>query len=182
MNGGSAQGTVFEVTPTGEETVLHRFNQIGNLNEGIFPAGGLVEGKDSAFYGMTEEGGPLNQGVIYRVTTTGTETIIHDFNSDPDNFSYDGAIPIGDMILGKDGNFYGSTATGGTDASDVYPGSGAVIRMTPSGTVTVVGGTPDGVISAPYQGTDGNLYYACDGGVTGGDGAGRFRCGGPLLL
>lgn len=68
--------------------------------------------------------------------------------------------PSGSVIQGTDGNFYGTTSSGG-----VY-GHGNVFRMTPSGAITSIydfcpqTNCPDGQYPAtsPILGSDGNLY------------------------
>lgn len=83
----------------------------------------------------------------------GAYTVLHSFSG-----GTDGSSPAAALIQAADGNFYGTTASGG--ASDF----GTVFRMTPAGTVLVlhafVGGTADGSNpqAALVQATDGNFY------------------------
>ena len=148
-NGGShGIGTAFKVTTSGTFTLLHSF--AGGSSDGANPTGGLTLGSDGNFYGTTNLGGAGNEGVVFKMTTTGTVTVLHSFND-----STDGAFPWAAPILGSDGNFYG-TASGGAG------GQGLVYKITTTGTYTTVfpfdsvhGTSP---IAAPTQGSNGNLY------------------------
>jgi uncharacterized repeat protein (TIGR03803 family) len=106
-NGGaSGKGTVFKITPSGTETVLYSF---GGGSDGANPEAGLTQGGDGNFYGATYLGGAGNVGTVFRVTPSGTETLLHTFAGG----SSDGANPSANLVLGSDGNLYGSTYAGG---------------------------------------------------------------------
>jgi uncharacterized repeat protein (TIGR03803 family) len=149
-NGGSkGLGTFFEVTTSGTLTVLHSF--AGGKTDGANPTGGLTLGTDGNFYGTTTLGGTNLQGTVYKMTTTGTITLLHSFNS-----VFDGSFPWGPPIEGTDGNFYG-TASGGKGQD------GLVYKITSSSGAystiyTFIGTTGVYPIASPTQGTDGNLY------------------------
>lgn len=68
LQGGSApnpSGTVFEVTPSGQETVLHSFTE---GDGGGFPAeGGLSMDAAGNLYGATTSGGTYGPGVAFRI-------------------------------------------------------------------------------------------------------------------
>ena len=145
-------GTVFKITPTGEETVLHLF--------AAAPADGanpevLIQGNDGNFYGTTGSGGANNLGTVFKLTPGGVETILYSFKG-----GSDGADGRG-LVQGSDGNFYGTTGGGGVN------GAGTVFRLTPEGVETMLyafSGTsyagPDGAnpTGQLVQGTDGNFY------------------------
>jgi uncharacterized repeat protein (TIGR03803 family) len=148
-NGGSkGMGTAFKVTTSGTFTLLHSF--VGGKNDGANPTGGLTLGSDGNFYGTTQQGGSGSQGVVFKMTTSGTITLLHTFNA-----GTDGAFPWSAPILASDGNYYG-TASGGSK------NNGLVYKVTSSGTYTTVydfnqtNGTYP--IAAPTQGADGYLY------------------------
>ncbi len=103
--GDKHNGTVFKITTAGVETLLHTFS--GGA-DGKYPNGSLILGRDGNLYGMTSEGGDKNSdGVVFKITTAGVETVLHSFNFE------DGRSPMGSLIQGKDGNLYGMTKEGG---------------------------------------------------------------------
>jgi uncharacterized repeat protein (TIGR03803 family) len=106
-------GTVFQVTTNGTLTSLHSFEITIN---GINPLAGLTPGCDGNFYGTTVYGGTVTSGVvsgngtIFSVTTNGTLTKLF-------SFTYtNGSNPRIGMTLGNDGNLYGTTGSGGSNA------------------------------------------------------------------
>lgn len=123
--GSSDNGTVFKITPSGTETLLHSFS---NGNDGANPQAALTLGSDGNFYGTTYSGGNSNNGTIFKITPSGTETVLYSFGSKVN----DGANPQAALILGSDGNFYGTTNNGGD-----Y-GYGTVFVVTTTGTEAVV--------------------------------------------
>ena len=148
-NGPNSSGTVFKVTPSGTFAVLHAFT--GGIDGG-YPNGGLVQGSDGNFYGTTDAGGTNNNGTIFKISAGGAFTGLYSFTG-----NNDGANPYAGLVQGTDGNFYGTTAGGGTT------GSGTVFKITASGTLTSLyaftggsdGGAPFGKL---VQGSDGNFY------------------------
>ena len=133
--GGSevAGGTVFKVTPSGTETVLHGFDGAGGGPDGYNPYfAGVVFDKAGNLYGATDLGGADRAGTVFELSPTGTETVLH-------TFAYNdagGTGPLAGVILDKAGNIYGTTATGGT-GNNGY-GYGTVFKITPTGTYTVL--------------------------------------------
>ena len=120
--GASARGTVFRMTPTGVMNVLHTFTDNPDGNE---PTGALVQGTDGNFYGATQAGGTHSQGSIFKITPKGVLTILYSFcatSGCPDGFD-----PVGGVIQATDGNFYGTTAGGGTGVNP----HGTVFQITP---------------------------------------------------
>ena len=94
-------GTIFKITPSGNYSVLHEFN---SPTEGSNAQGSLVQGTDKNLYGMTNAGGSNGTGTIFKITLTGTFTLLHSFV-----YASEGANPEGSLIQAKDGNFYGLT-------------------------------------------------------------------------
>jgi uncharacterized repeat protein (TIGR03803 family) len=162
--GPSNLGTVFKITPAGVETVLHSF--AGGASDGSLPTAALIQGSDGNFYGTTSGGGPAGAGNVFRITPAGVETVLHSFGGG----TTDGSTPNAALILGSDGNFYGTTSKGGTS------GNGTVFRITPAGVETVLysfaGGTADGSTpnAALLLGSDGNFYGTTSHGGTGSNG------------
>lgn len=150
--GANNEGTVFQITASGIETVLHSF--VDTPTDGAYPNGSLIQASDGSLYGMTVDGGANDAGSVFRITLTGTETVLHSFAGG----TGDGAHPYGSLIQASDGNFYGMTEGGGT-----Y-GLGTVFEITPGGTETILhsfAGTPaDGANpeSGLIQANDGNFY------------------------
>lgn len=147
--GANGMGTVFSVTTSGTQTLLHSFK--GGSSDGANPTGGLTLGTDGNFYGVTQQGGSKSSGVVFKITPTGTITILHTLNG-----STDGSFPWGPPIEGSDGNFYGTASGGGNK------GSGVVYKVTSTGTYSVIYEFDVthgfGPIAPPTQGTDGFLY------------------------
>ena len=146
------EGTVFEITAAGIETVLHSF--VDTPTDGAYPYGSLIQASDGNLYGMTADGGANNAGSVFRITLTGTETVLYSFAGG----TGDGAHPYGNLIQASNGDFYGMTEAGGT-----Y-GLGTVFEITPAGTETILhsfagtpadGANPEGSL---IQANDGNFY------------------------
>jgi len=154
-------GTVFKLSTNGVFTPLYSFRT--NQIDGQRPEAALVEGADGNFYGTTSSGGPGGGGTIFMVTPSGTVTNLHNFTGS----GTDGSGPTAPLILGPDGNFYGTTAYGGN-----HQGGGTVFRMTPQGGWTNLHSftnyTTDGSLprAALVLGTDENFYGTTYGGGT----------------
>ena len=164
-------GVVFKMTKAGKVTVLWSF--AGYPGDGSQPVGGLVQGNDGVIYGTTYAGGSLNQGTMFKISSTGSGyLVLHNF--DYTKTVNDGLQPLGDLALGTDGNVYGTTWKGGKQ------NVGVLFRMTPSGQYSIlysfcsVSGCKDG--SYPQTGmiqhTNGKFYGATESGgqtVNGGE-------------
>jgi len=59
-------GTVFKLTPSGAETVLHSF--VAGSADGAYPEAGLIQGADGNLYGTTATGGTSDLGTVFKVT------------------------------------------------------------------------------------------------------------------
>lgn len=157
----SGAGTVFKMTPAGVVAVLHSFAVGGDFSDGGQPRGGLVQGLDGNFYGTTSLGGSPGGGggTIFQITPAGVFTKLHTFAGYPG----DGAVPYDGLVLGSDGNFYGTTFNGGSLAAACN--CGAIFRISPGGTFTMLysfTNTTDGrnPFGGVVQATDGNFYGA----------------------
>src|SRR5689334_14234569 len=84
----------------------------------------LAQGEDGNIYGATTSGGANSRGAIFRMTPSGTISVIYNFD-----FTH-GSGPQGGLNLGLDGNFYGTTYQGGANSA------GTIYRVSPSGAFT----------------------------------------------
>lgn len=100
-------GTVFKMTAQGTLTTLHNFQ--GYPTDGEWPTAGLVQGRDGNLYGTTFMAGVHNNGAVFKITTAGTLTLLHSFDS------RDGAGPLGGLVQTPTGFFYGTTYGGGAN-------------------------------------------------------------------
>jgi len=139
-------GVEFKVDPTGKELVLHRFGD--SPTDGQLPSGAnLLADMAGDLYGTTAEGGTFGLGVVFKVDSTGKETVLYSFPG-----GADGGNPLG-LVRDNAGNFYGTT----------LGITGKVFKIDPSGTETVLytftGGTDGGQPSGRLvRDAAGNLY------------------------
>ena len=119
----------------------------------------LTQGRNGSFYGTTSFGGSNGNGSVFRVDSTGALTTLYDFCSIPG--CSDGRIPQGGLILATDGNLYGTTSMGGSEAQ-----RGTVFKISPNGGLTslhkfcVQPGCSDGEfpVGQLMQAHDGKFY------------------------
>jgi uncharacterized repeat protein (TIGR03803 family) len=168
--GTNSFGTVFRISHSGSYSNLYSFQ--GSPNDGDGPGVGLTRGNDGNFYGVTMGGGAGNLGTVFRFTPNGTETMLYSFAGSPN----DGYEPLAALVLGSDGNFYGTTFFGGiTNVPSVgfvdMLGLGTVFRISPGGSYQVLylfgSAVPDGFAPGQLvQAGDGNFYgVAFEGGT-----------------
>lgn len=170
MCGGIPCGAIFKITPDGKETVISSFGI--SATDSYRPNAALIQGKDGALYGTTSSGGAYDGGTVFRVTLAGARTILYSFGATPT----DGIVPTAALIQADDGNFYGTTASGGANHSNHIPRSGGnagtIFRVTPQGVETVMHSfgafVGDGVepLGSLVQASDGDFYgTTIDGGA-----------------
>jgi uncharacterized repeat protein (TIGR03803 family) len=132
-------GTVYSVSTTGHEKVLHSF---GESSDGSEPSAALIEVKGT-LYGTTEAGGApsCNCGTVYSISTTGAEKVLYRFAGGSDGSSPQAAL------VNVNGTLYGTTANGGGSGCSGL-GCGTVYSITTAGVEKVVyrfaGGASDG--------------------------------------
>jgi len=150
--GASGVGVVFKIAAPGTETVLYSFQ---GGTDGAFPYAELVLDAEGNLYGTTSDGGENGVGVVFKVTSNGTQTVLHSF------IGPEGAFPMAGLLRDPAGNLYGTTLDGGAN------GGGALFRLSPNGQVMVLhdfcqpandcgdGANPDAHLVADRSG---NLY------------------------
>jgi uncharacterized repeat protein (TIGR03803 family) len=161
--GGIGVGTVFELESSGHESVLFDFP---DYKSGGFPTSSLVRDSSGNLYGVTTWGGCCSQGVVFKVTPSGTETVLHNFTA-----GADGQSPTSPLVLDAAGNLYGSTYSGGSH-TPYCTGCGTVYKLDTKGNLTeldtLIGGQ-DGQGPGPVvRDAVGNVYVpANQGGANG---------------
>jgi hypothetical protein len=129
------------------ETVLYSFT--GGTTDGANPSGGVIADSSGNLYGTTAYGGPSASacpasttgiivpagcGVVFKLSPSGTETVLYSFMGNGD-----GALPSGGLIADSSGNLYGTTFNGGSALSNCDnngPQCGSVFEI--SGTTETV--------------------------------------------
>ncbi len=158
--GAHGSGTVFKMTAAGKETVLHSFK--GGTTDGLFPEAGLVRDSAGNLYGTTTLGGADGYGIVFKVTASGEESVLHSFGQTSD----DGRYPSANLTLDSKGDLYGTTQQGGTS------GFGTIFKVDGNGKETIVhnfaGNPSDGQypVQNMIRDAKGNFYGATElGGV-----------------
>jgi len=135
------------------------------------PYSALVQGTDGNFYGTTVYGGSsscsMGCGMVFKVTPSGTLTTLHTFCAQ--RTCADGSNPYAGLVLGTDGNFYGTTALGGAH------NSGTVFRITSEGKLTTLYSfcaqancaDSESSSAALIEASDGDFYGTTYGGAHG---------------
>lgn len=120
-SGGGAHyyGSVFETTLDGKVTTLYSFCAQQGCPDGIYPQEGVTLGNDGNLYGATSGGGPDDFGTVFKLTTKGKFTLLHQFTGQL-NGGQDGQNPTAPLTLASDGNLYSTTPYGGNDAGIVF--------------------------------------------------------------
>jgi uncharacterized repeat protein (TIGR03803 family) len=104
-------GVVFKLAPNGTETVLYAFCNQPNCADGDMPVAGLVANTKGNLYGTTGLGGAHEAGIVFKVASDGTETVLYSLCSKTS--CADGGYPGASLILGKSGKIYGTASGGG---------------------------------------------------------------------
>jgi uncharacterized repeat protein (TIGR03803 family) len=125
--GGSGYGVVFELSPgkkkTGDYKVLWTFS---GGNDGGAPSGKLSLDSNGNLYGTATQGGTGVVGTVFELSPSKngkvwSESVLYNFTG-----NNDGGEPMGNVLLGNDGNLYGTTAGYG------QYNYGVVYKLTPS--------------------------------------------------
>jgi len=118
-------GTVYEITPSGQETTLHDF--VGGTDGSSPGEPHLILSTAGDLYGVTSAGGNSNNGTIYKIAANGTESVLYAFTGGDD-----GKVPVSRLLLGSTGTLFGTTYEGGAD------GFGTVFKLTPNNKLRVM--------------------------------------------
>ncbi len=122
----SGYGTVFELDAKGNETILHSFSgPPDGGGDGADPYAGVIRDVAGNLYGATDAGGAYGGGVVYKIDTTGKETLLYSFKG----FS-DGDGPSSVLLLDDAGNLYGTTKAGGNGECG-GSGCGVIFELSP---------------------------------------------------
>ncbi len=166
-SGGTSRGygSVFKISTNGALRSLYSF--IGDdsgptATDGVTP-NGLAQGSDGNFYGTTQSSATYdghNDGTVFEINTNGSLASLYSFGSvfwGTSSSPLDGSNPIGGLVQGSDGSFYGTTSRGGTN------GAGTVFKISTNGALTRLysfGATNDGLrpTAGLVQGSDGYFY------------------------
>ncbi|HEY6272466.1 MAG TPA: choice-of-anchor tandem repeat GloVer-containing protein [Terriglobales bacterium] len=152
---------VFKITPAGALTTLYSFCAQAGCADGTGP-GALIQGADGNFYGTTTFSASntcVNGcGTVFKITPTGVLTTLYQFTA-PGGY---GADPLAGLVQGTDGNFYGTTGSGGSGTA-CSGGCGIAFKMTPQGAFTTLynftgTGAEGWSPGALLQAADGNFY------------------------
>jgi uncharacterized repeat protein (TIGR03803 family) len=136
--GVSSWGNIFEVTPAGKFKQVYSFCSQPNCADGILSLDDpLIQATDGNFYGVTQLGGPNQGGTVYTVTLNGQLTTLYGFCS-PSSNCPDGTYPSGPLTLATDGNFYGTTDSGGNYGPICASGCGTFFEMSPTGQIATL--------------------------------------------
>lgn len=149
-DGKIGSGTVYKMTPNGQFSLLHVFDN----RHGQLPGPGLLLANDGNFYGVTS----LDHGTIYRVNYKGDFTVLYKFSG---HGKLNGSHPSSPLIQAKDGFLYGTTAGGGKYNHN----QGTIFKISLDGNFSTIwdfndkklkgGRMPTGSL---VEGSDGNLY------------------------
>jgi uncharacterized repeat protein (TIGR03803 family) len=150
LGGANLDGTAFKMTSAGVVTVIHSFD--ANV-DGSIPEGALVQASDTNLYGTTSDGGTDNVGTIFRLTTSGAVTVIHQFDSNGDGSSSTG------LVQGNNGNLYGT--------SRYVPFQISLAGSYTAYPFLVAPGSSNNGFGPLIKGSDGNFYGTVQAGFLG---------------
>jgi uncharacterized repeat protein (TIGR03803 family) len=128
--GANKGGTVFKVDTDGNETVVYSFCEATECTDGSNPGGRLLLDASGNLYGTTTNGGTHLFGTVFKVDSTGKETVLYSFCA---AFPCaDGRLPLAGLVSDTAGNLYGTTSQGG---ANLY---GTVFKLDSAGNETAL--------------------------------------------
>jgi uncharacterized repeat protein (TIGR03803 family) len=164
---GAGTPGIFRMTPTGEISTVYRTCYESSCPDGTYLLPPVL-GSDGNLYGVARFGGNSSgSGTVYKLTPQdGKLSVLYTFC--PNTGCADGQWPV-QFVLASDGNFYGTTESGGTGGN-----GGTIFRISPTGefkslySFCSLANCTDGddPPSPPIQGSDGNFYGVAEFGGT----------------
>ncbi len=163
----SNAGIIFKFDPSKGQsgfTTLYTFPYCG----GSWFPNPLTLGSDGNLYGTTgygQCGGDSNYGTFFKITPSGTFTMLHTFQGYAGN---DAGDPSGALTLAANGNFYGTSQFGG----NIGQNGGTLYEVTTKGKVTLLYSFTNSYepFAGMTQGADGKFYGTTWEGGTYGEG------------
>jgi uncharacterized repeat protein (TIGR03803 family) len=154
--GGNPTGSVFDYTKTGGLQTLYVFDPNGdNDPDGEWPTQSPTVDAQGNVYGVTStQNGASFAGAIWTITASGAFSVLYDLNGATDGYTTNSPL-----LIGSDGNLYGTTSQGG------QYGYGTVFSITPGGTFTMLHAFTAGTDGAQPTG---NLVMDSSGVIYGG--------------
>ena len=157
IGSGMSMGAILTVTPiTAAGVSLDSLWSLTGSNGGQYIYSPLAVGSSGYLYGTALDGGPLNDGVIYRYNTNGTFSTLLAFNSN------NGANPYAGFWLGHDGFYYGATSSGGAYTN------GTLMRINAGGALLTLASLNGENGANPFAGmiqaVDNNYYGTTENG------------------
>jgi uncharacterized repeat protein (TIGR03803 family) len=158
-------GNIFKIDAAGHETTLYEFK---DSPDGFGPYTGVIRDSDGNLYGTTIGGGVSGNGAVFKLDSSGIETVLYSFAG-----GSDGSSPASGLSRDAAGNLYGSTVNGG--GSGACPnGCGIVFKVDKNGIETVLhtfsGSDGQGPTGPLTRDTKGNLYGTTQFGGASGNG------------
>ncbi|MFL5260088.1 MAG: choice-of-anchor tandem repeat GloVer-containing protein [Hyphomicrobiales bacterium] len=103
-------------TGEAQARVVTRTVKSFNGADGKWPSSALVRAADGVLYGTTRVGGDFDKGTVFSLTPSATgksfkHKVLYSFTG-----LADGSEPMGDLIIGPDGELFGTAWTGGSSA------------------------------------------------------------------
>jgi uncharacterized repeat protein (TIGR03803 family) len=150
--------------PSAQAQTFGVFYNFTGRGDGGNPLSGLIADSAGNLYGVTNSGGRVGAGVVFKLSATGTQTTLHNFAG-----GADGTNPQGRLVRDPAGDLYGTTNSGGAS------NAGTVFKVTSKGVETVLysfAGNLDGAnpVAGLTLDKSGNLYGTTTDGGTNGNG------------
>ena len=124
--------------PAQAQTSTELYSFPNPQTDGGDPLGGLVRDAAGNLYGATYRGGAANAGVVYKLDTSNTQTVLYSFLG-----TTDGKGPVDTLYRSTTGSLYGVASSGGVTSTgctdiDGTPGCGTIFKVTTGGHLDVL--------------------------------------------